>query len=220
MTEANRKVKNNLRIVNHLFFSVYFSIVLFSAEEERGSSWASTLRSFYVSHRYPGAIQGIDDPHGERQVSFLLAWFLVAGIFVLLLVCSQQLKTTRFLFLVEGAVILCGLPAALAYTGNGSLAYLGILLTLSIAWVFLCVYGKWPVPFLVSLSFMGLLFFFSSWLGWVSANTFPLGIYLVWPRLDWIFGNWEGMKLIYPLMGFCSAVIWAFCIKQFAAEGL
>ena len=213
MKETNSRAKYYLRTVHELLFSIYFSVVVLSAEETMGSSWAFMLRSYYVLHHHPGALGPIHDPRGERFILFLLAWLLAAGIFALRLALSRFSVITRFLSFVEGVVILGGLPLALIYTGYGFPLYLEVLLLLSIAYVFLYVYGKWLIPTFVNISFLVFLFSLSAWLGWVPAHTFPLGFYILLPDWDWVFGTLEWTKLIYPLLGSCAAVIWALYVK-------
>jgi hypothetical protein len=84
MAETNSKVKHYLRLVHELLFSIYFSVVVVSAEETSSYSWATTLRSIYFSHRYPGVHVPIDDPHRERFIMFLLVWLVAGAIFILL----------------------------------------------------------------------------------------------------------------------------------------
>jgi hypothetical protein len=203
-----------LRWAHEMLFAIYFSVVAISAEETRGSSWATTLRLIEFSHRFPGAAKPIDDPHRERFIMFLLVWLLAAMVFISLRLLAQFSFTEVFVNLFAGFVALAGLPLALLYCKFGNPLFLWTLVVVAGIYVFLYTSGKLSLPGPFSALILTLYFGFSTWIAWISSNTFPLGFYLLLPSWDSILGTWEWTKAVYPLLGLSSAMVWALYVRH------
>jgi hypothetical protein len=208
-----------LRWIHELLFSIYFSVVVVSAEETRSLSWATTLRLFDYSHRYPGVARPIDDPRGERFIMFVLVWFIAGAVFLSLRLLARHPFTRVILNPFAGFVALAGLPCAFLYSGYGNRTILIEEIAISGIAVFLYTFRKWQLPAWFGIGLLVIYFGISTWFAWNSWNTFPLGFYILWPSWDWILFAWVQTRAIYPLVGFCSAVIWAMYVRQSTNTG-
>jgi len=97
----------------------------------------------------------------------------------------------NFLRLVPGIVAVAGLPVVIKLLQGIPFA-LYVEVVAAAVCVLLYLYGRWRLPSLVSILMLGLHFAF--WF-WGTAR-----VIWYWP--------------VYPLIGFCSAVVWGIYVKQ------
>ena len=147
---------------------------------------------FFVSAHWPFPIPSvvrIADPNGLGFAALVLS---SAGLlFVLFLMTSRLQLVANFPRVVPGIVAVAGLPVVIKLLQGIPPAPCVEAVAAAVC-VMLYLYGRWRLPSLINILMLGLHFAF--WF-WGTAREF-----WYWP--------------VYPLIGFCSAVVWGLYVKQ------
>jgi hypothetical protein len=146
----------------------------------------------FVSSHWPFPIPWvvrIAEPNGLGFAALVLC---SAGLFFVIFLMTARLQlVANFLRLVPGIVAVAGLPVVIKLLQGIPFA-LYVEVVAAAVCVLLYLYGRWRLPSLVSILMLGLHFAF--WF-WGTAR-----VIWYWP--------------VYPLIGFCSAVVWGIYVKQ------
>jgi hypothetical protein len=198
-----------LRLVYESLISVYLALLVISAEESRGSSWASRIQTFYVSYRYPGAPRGTDDNYRFYVVIFLSVWLSAAVIFLCMRLMARYSFTSRVLLNIFGIVAVAGFPLACLYHDHGALFFLEVELAIAGLCLVLYTYQKWPVS--APLNFFLLTGHYALWTLACGEGLWA-GVLLFWPGWHWIYQI--DPKFIYPFLGIAASLSWGAYVKQ------
>jgi hypothetical protein len=145
---------------------------------------------YFVSAHWPIQIPSAVRTADPNRLGFAtLVLSLTALLCVLLLVTSQFRLVAKFLRVLPGIIAVVGFPTYVKLLQGIPAALYPEPVAASVC-VLLYAYGKWKLPSLVGLLLLGLHFAF-----WFWGTPFQI---------------WSG----YPLIGFCSAVVWAIFLKQ------
>ena len=149
---------------------------------------------YFVSAHWPIQIPSAVRTADPNRLGFAtLVLSLTALLCVLLLVTSQFRLVAKFLRVVPGIIAVVGFPTYIRLLQGIPVALYPEPIAASVC-VLLYAYGKWKLPSLVGLLLLGLHFAF-----WFWGTPFQ-----IWPG--------------YPLIAFCSAVVWAIFLKQSGKE--
>jgi hypothetical protein len=198
-----------LRLVYESLISVYLALLVISAEESRGSSWASRIQTFYVSHRYPGAPRGSDDNYRFYVVIFLSVWISAAVIFVCMRLMARCSFTSGVLLNIFGIVAVAGFPFACLYHDHGALFFLEVELAIAGLCLVLYTHQKWPVS--APLNVFLLIGHYALWT-FVCGEGLWAGVLLFWPGWHWI--HQIDPKFIYSFLGLAASLSWGAYVKQ------
>jgi hypothetical protein len=105
-----------------------------------------------VSYFHPTVPRPIDDPHRERLIAFVLAWLLLALIFLLLRLVARFSFMSASWQTVAGIVALGGFPAAVLYRGYGNRILLVSMIILSVFCTLVHVYQGWRASWRVCIA--------------------------------------------------------------------
>jgi hypothetical protein len=145
---------------------------------------------YFVSAHWPIQIPSAVREADPNRLGFAtLVLSFAALLCVLLLVTAQLRLVAKFLRVVPGIMAVAGFPAYIKLLQGIPVALYAEIVAASVC-VLLYAYGKWKLPSFVGILLLGLHFAF-----WFWGTPFQI---------------WSG----YPLIGFCSAVVWAIFLKQ------
>lgn len=205
-----------LRWLHELLFSIYLPFVVVSAHEGLGQRWAVRFLFFLVSHGHVHASTGIED-YRVDIIDFWFVWLSAALMFVLLRLFARFPLTIIVLRSVPAFVAVAGFPLASKYVRSGHMLSPDIgLLSAGVCLVlFLWAYRKWQIPMPLNIALLSL--YFAVWAIPVvgGSSLRHASLILFWP--SWsrsAHGIWEYGWLSYPLLGFCSTLLWAAYFKR------
>jgi len=181
-----------LRWLNMLLLSLNAALLVIPVVSVRMKYPVLTIgqRIFYfVSAHCPFPVPVVRTTDPNRLGFAALALSSATLLFVLLLGTMRLQLVPNVIRVVPGIVAVAGFPIYIKLLQGIPFA-LYVEPVAAAACVLLYFYGRWKLPSLVSILLLGLHFAFWFW------GT-PLEI-------------WPG----YPLIGFCSAVVWAIYMKQ------
>ena len=148
---------------------------------------------YFVYAHWPFPIPSYVRAADSYRLDFAALALSSAGLLFLLFVMTARLRASSdFLRPVPGVVAVAGLPVFIKLL-HGIPFALYVEPVAAAVCVLLYFYGRWRLPSLVSILLLGLHSAFWFW------GTPPLETWY-WP--------------VYPLIGFCSAVVWAVHVKQ------
>lgn len=202
-----QSVYTNLRgltYLQELLFSVYVPFLVV-ATHETGSHWAIDIVLWGISRGHLHPTTAIED-YRVDEVDFLLIWISVISIFLLLQILRRFASTRMFLrnFAIIPAAF--GLPLANLYERPyGRFLFVGVLIIGASGFaIFLWCIHKWPV---VSKSLN--IFLLTSYFAlWSLVGQGGRSWLIFWPSWHWASTVWPYIWLIYPVIGFCSALVW------------
>jgi hypothetical protein len=148
---------------------------------------------YFVYAHSPFAIPTVlrNDPYSQYFAALVLASAVIC--FLFFRIAARLSAATAVLRISAGVVAVAGLPLSLRLIQPFPVILFVEIIAASVC-VLMYVFGKWNVPYLISILLLGLHFAFWSW-GALHQMFF-------WP--------------LYPVIGFCSALVWALYLKQSA----
>jgi hypothetical protein len=184
-----------LRWLNALLFSLNSTLLVVPVASERMKypvlMIGRRIRYFVYAH-WPFPIPLFVRAAAPYRLDFAALVLSSAGLLFLLFVMTARLRAiSNFLRPVPGVVAVVGLPVFIKLFQGIPFA-LYVEPVAAAACVLLYFYGRWRLPSLVSILLLGLHSAF--WFWGTRLETW------YWP--------------VYPLIGFCSAVVWAVHVKQ------
>ena len=213
MSERADRKPEYLRWLLELFLSIYFAVLAVTLHEGTGFRWSAKLHIYYASHYRPDLRILTDDGYRLYVVAFLLVWALAAAIFLCLRISARFSFTRVALRTLAGLIAIAGYPVASLYYGTGRMLFLDVELILAGSLIVLWAYRKWLVSKPLSVFLLVLHFAL-----WALFGKFPgvLCCLMLWPGWIW---NWSAnsgdkVRLIYPLLGFCTTLLWAAYFRQ------
>jgi hypothetical protein len=212
MIDNNPKKIYWLCWTHDLVFSILLVLLLVSGHEGAGSlSWSVRLRNLFLSSP-PSSVAMTDNNFGIYVVAFMLIWTSTVLIFVLVRLLRGFHRIDFILLSFTGFVAMAGYPIVSLYSRTVQAPFMTVELLLAIGCFTLWAWRKWPVS--APLTTLLLIVHFSLW---ASFSTFPfLCCLYLWPGWVW---NWGGnigakMRLVYPLLSLCSALLWTIAARQ------
>jgi len=200
-----------MRWFHELIFSIYFPFLAISAHErEVGGRWAIEIVRWGISHGYLRNYGLIFEDYRVDIADVLLVWSSILVVYVVVRLTAKLSISRILLRYVAGALAVAGYPLTLICT-RYNMPFLYVELAIAIACFVLWAKHKWPISKPVNIFLVILHYAFWASLG--GGRSFAGGLLLLWP--SW-YRNWGMTKLtisytwgIYPLLGFCSALLWA-----------
>jgi len=201
--------------LHELLFSVYLSFLVVSAHEGGGQDWATRLVLFFVSHGYAQATRAMED-YRVDLADFSLVWLSAILIFLLLRLFPRFPFKRIVLNSFAGLVALAGFPLASLYQRNGNMISLEVGLVIVGSCFILWAYRKRPVSSPVAIAL--LILYFVLWSSIGGGYHIVGSWFALWPawRRSWPY--LEHLWLVYPLLGFCSTLLWAAYFRQSEAN--
>lgn len=188
----------HLRWLNELLFSLNAALLIIPVASVRMRHpilmiIGRSLFNFAYIH-WPFAVPWVvRDTDPSRKYFAALVPASAALLFLLFRITARLSLTRAFLRTAPGVVALAGLPVALRLLEPFPLA-LFIEVVAAALCALLYLYGKWKLPSPISIFLLVLHFGFWSW-----------------GALHWL-----GLWMTYPLLGFCSALIWGLYVRRVA----
>ncbi len=194
-------------------FSIYFALLLVSAHEStKVFSWSIRLRNCYVAHFRPELARLMDDTYRVEVSTFVLIWISAAVVLTCMHFLRRFSPKDHFLRIFVGGVATGGFPLACLYSGGGRLLFLEVELVIATACVVLASLRIWPVS--TPLNVLLLILHYSLWSSLGEGFRFVGGWYAFWPGWQWVRAISGVAWLIYPVFGFCLALMWAVSLRQ------
>jgi hypothetical protein len=156
----------------------------------------------------------MDDGYALYVVAFFLIWASAAALFICLRLLDRFSLTKVVLRFLAAFVAVVGFPLASLYSGEGRMPFLEVELVVAAVCLGIWTYQKWRLS-----GHLNLFLLFLHFLLWALFSKFPyLCCLYLWPDWIWRWGATFGdkMRFVYPLLGFCSTLIWA---AHFRAPG-
>lgn len=203
---------NPLGVLHELLFSIFLPFLILSAhEQEAGGRWAIALVRWGVLHNYLRPNVGIED-NRLLLMDFLLLWLSAALIFLILRVFARLPITRLALRSFAGLVAIAGFPLAAMYVRSNRILSPEVALLLGGMGLVLFLWAnrKWPAS--TPLNVFLLFLYFAVWATPLAGGTSLKGAawILLWPGWDRLaLRIWQYGWLIYPILGFCSTLLWA-----------
>lgn len=205
------QIGRRVRLLHEITFSVYFSLLIIWANAQSVKiPWVLKLAST------PGYVpDSFLDPKLLRVIAVLWAVSAVV-IFLCLRVLSRFSFATLFLRPFIGIVAVGGFPLGYLYS-RWDIRWLGdlLLVVVAVTCALLYLYGKWPLSRRWSILLICL--HFGLWSLRALGTSGP-GLLVLWPGYKWIPVIRFHPDLIYPLLGFCSTLLWAAHVRQSEAR--
>ena len=211
-----------LRLAHELVFSTYVSGVLILANDA-GSHWMNQIgdkppwvlrMKFTLTHDLR-THSLIDDP--KLNFAFIVLWAVLAlGIFLLLRLVRRSRLSDFLLRDVAGIVAIVGFPVACMYAAH-RVVWTSIEVAGALRFAYLYISWRWPrtVSFAVGLCLLHFLFW--AWVDW-AMGYYEWGGYggvpLLWPGFRLTTLTERNPTLIYPCLGFLSAMIWGVYVRK------
>jgi len=137
-------------------------------------------------------------------ISFFLIWIPALVIFLSLRLASQFPFGRILLLTLGGALVIAGYPLACLYVGRG-MFFLEVELVTAVVIAGIWAYCRWPAS--VALAIFLLVFHYAVW--FIFAGATGGGEILLWPLWRGALWIWEYSGLLFPILGFCCALLWA-----------
>jgi hypothetical protein len=202
---------------HELLFSINLALLIMVLHEGSmgGHSWSWRLLHFYDSYRHPDVDfrYAFDRESQAYAMAFLLQWLLAAATFLSLRLLARFSLTKVVLRTFAGLVALAAYPLMCLCFGDGRILFLEVELAIAIVCLVLFAYQKWPVS--APLNAFLLVLHFAIWTWFPGFPEFAC-CFLFWPARTWVHGN--ELRLVYPLLGFCSTLLWAAYFRQSRAR--
>jgi hypothetical protein len=146
------------------------------------------------------------------QLAIGLLWVSSTAVIFGLLQLLRRSSSLQFVFrTVAGIVAIGGFALAYLYARWSLPWALDLLLVvLAVACVLLYLVGGWPLSAPWSLMLLSLYFAFWTLRAWTNGGP---GWLLLWPGWNTNPVTREHPNIIYPVLGYCSTIIWAFYVK-------
>jgi hypothetical protein len=216
MNNKRPSAKNWISWGNDFAFSILLGILVVSEHENRLGflRWSVRLRNLYLSH--PSGEARMDNGYSLYVGAFFLIWTSVILIFVLVRLLRRSNRFDHLLLIVIGFVAVAGYPIVSLYLHSVRAPFMIVELLLAIVCCGLWIERKWPVS--GYLNGLLLIVHFSLW---ASFSSFPyLCCLYLWPGWVWSWGSSAGakMRIVYPLLSMCSAMLWVMSARQVEAR--
>ena len=197
-----------IRVLHELLCAVFSAILIVTVHEGSGFRWVTRLWLYYASHYRPELLIPMDEVYRLYVIAFALVWGLATEVFICLRMLARFSFTRNLLRTLGGAIAVAGYPLASLYYGEGRILFLEVELAILAVCVVLWAYRRWPVSWPFSIFLLVVHFTL-----WARFSGFPgvLCCLMFWPGWIW---NWspnsnEKLRLLYPILGFCSTLVWA-----------
>ena len=210
--------------VQPAFLSIFVSFTVISAHEAmRGESWSISLCEFLFGKRDYSARLTFDD-YRANACSFFLIWGCAISLFALLALFQRRTTLHKALLALSTVTSVLLYPLICVLQSNRQL-FLQLELVAAILLTVLFLTRKSPLGRLTNAIFLALHFAFWSWLG--GGHLLPGGWYMFWPGWSSYWKMAEYAWLLYPFLGFCSALacflsvsvrFWP-CVRSVGSEG-
>ena len=204
-----RAYQPRVRLPYELVLSLYLSLLAVWTNAQTASSpWVVRLQRLLAPQSAPHSFLDLN-----LRWSIGLLWLSSAIlVFIFLRLAAKFTRAHDSLLALAGLMTVAGFPLAYTYARRGTVWGLGALVAIigiAAAVVYLIVRRR---PATLWIAVIALLYFGFCSLGALTAGQSRL--LLLWPGYDWLPFTKRHPDLIYPILGFCSTLLWATYVKS------